>query len=291
MSTQASVLFSPLKVVKLQDHPGISEACIQQVMFDHPSLLGLGKIYGRDKERVQPSGGRLDLLFQEEDGNTRYEVEVQLGATDETHIIRTIEYWDLERKRYPQYEHVAVIVAEEITARFFNVISLFNSNIPLIALKMTAIENPDGTLGLMFTKVLDLATTAFDDEDATAELTDLSYWEKNSSKEVLKIVDSIFARVKAFEPNATLSYNKFYLGIWINGKPNNFVVFRLRRRYFQAEIKLERTPETDELVEQSVFEEVSYKDRRYKFRVDSQTSEEGFEFLSSLLEKSYKANA
>ena len=30
---------------------------------------------------------------------------------DESHIIRTIEYWDIERRRYPQYEHVAVIVA------------------------------------------------------------------------------------------------------------------------------------------------------------------------------------
>ena len=63
------------------------------------------------------------MLFEDVDGNTRYEVELQLGSTDETHIIRTIEYWDLERKRYPNYEHVAVIVAEDITTRFFNVIS------------------------------------------------------------------------------------------------------------------------------------------------------------------------
>jgi hypothetical protein len=44
----------------------------------------------------------LDLLLQDADGNRRYEVEVQLGKTDESHIIRTIEYWDIERKRYPQ---------------------------------------------------------------------------------------------------------------------------------------------------------------------------------------------
>ena len=57
--------------------------------------------------------------------STRYEVELQC-ATDETHIIRTIEYWDIERRRFPEYDHVAVIVVEEITARFFNVIGLFN---------------------------------------------------------------------------------------------------------------------------------------------------------------------
>ena len=25
-----------------------------------------------------------------------YEKEIQLGATDESHIIRTVEYWDIE---------------------------------------------------------------------------------------------------------------------------------------------------------------------------------------------------
>jgi hypothetical protein len=32
-----------------------------------------------------------------------------LGATDESHIIRCIEYWDIERRRYPAYEHCAVL--------------------------------------------------------------------------------------------------------------------------------------------------------------------------------------
>lgn len=290
MSGSAELQLVPIKTVKLKSHERVSEAWIQKQLFENPLLLGLGKIYGRDKERIQPSGGRLDLLYQDEEGSTRYAVEVQLGPTDETHIIRTIEYWDLERKRYPQYDHVAVIVAEEITARFFNVISLFNASIPLIALKMTAIEYPNGDIGLLFTKVLDLATPTVEEEESPTELTDRSYWEKNSSKEVLKLVDKVFAMVQDFEPQAVVSYNKFYLGIWVDGKPNNFVVFRLRRRYFHVDIKLERTPEIDEKIEQSVFEEINYKsqERRYRFRIDAQTPEEGFEFLKTLLEKAYR---
>jgi hypothetical protein len=86
--------------------------------------------------------------------NTRYELELQLGATDESHIIRTIEYWNTERRRrWPQYDHVAVIVAEEITARFFNVISLFNAFIPIIAIQMSAIELGDAVT-LVFSTVL-----------------------------------------------------------------------------------------------------------------------------------------
>jgi hypothetical protein len=37
------------------------------------------------------AAGRLDLLLQDSETNRRYEIEIQLGATDETHIIRTIE--------------------------------------------------------------------------------------------------------------------------------------------------------------------------------------------------------
>jgi hypothetical protein len=68
--------------------------------------------------------GRLDLLLEDPDPEaaTRYEVEIQLGATDEPHIIRTLEYWDIERKRYPQYEHCAVMdvkipQSEEVDAK------------------------------------------------------------------------------------------------------------------------------------------------------------------------------
>ena len=30
-----------------------------------------------------------------------YEVEVMLGETDPSHIIRCIEYWDIEKRKYP----------------------------------------------------------------------------------------------------------------------------------------------------------------------------------------------
>ncbi len=66
------------------------------------------------REKIQYSGGRLDLLLSDGD-STRFEVEVMLGPTDPSHIIRCIEYWDIERRRYPAYDHIAVLVAEEIT--------------------------------------------------------------------------------------------------------------------------------------------------------------------------------
>ena len=124
------------KRIILKTHPQYTEKWVQEKLAADPSLLGLGDLVLRDKERLQPRAGRLDLLFQAADEKRRYEVELQLGQTDESHIIRTIEYWDIEKRRYPLYDHVAVIVAEDITSRFLNVVSLLNGRIPIIAIQM-----------------------------------------------------------------------------------------------------------------------------------------------------------
>lgn len=169
--------FRTARTVSLKGHPTLTKKWLQERIAQDPSLMGLGDLVVKDVERRQPHAGRLDLLLTELDGSTRYEVELQLGATDESHIIRTIEYWDLERRRYPQYEHVAVIAAEDITSRFLNVINLFNGFIPLVALQVRALE-VEGLLTLVFTKVVDVATLATDEEDESGGATDRAFWEQ-----------------------------------------------------------------------------------------------------------------
>ena len=103
-----------LVAISLKSHPEFMRTLGSGVSIaNDPAILGLGNLDLKDKERTQPRAGRLDLLLQDRDELLRYEVEVQLGKTDESHIIRTIEYWDIERRRDPQYKHTAVIVAEK----------------------------------------------------------------------------------------------------------------------------------------------------------------------------------
>src|SRR5207237_5013291 len=106
------------------------------------------------KEKQQSSGGRLDILLKNPEDDSMYEVEVMLGETDETHIIRTIEYWDNEKRRWPQRQHIAVLVAEHINRRFFNVIHLLSHSIPIIAIQVALIQSHDKKT-LVFTKMLD----------------------------------------------------------------------------------------------------------------------------------------
>ena len=161
-----------LESISLKRSDRLNEKWVQDQIANDTSILGLGDLVLKDKERMQPNAGRLDLLLQDLETLKRYEVEIQLGGTDESHIIRAIEYWDIERKRYPQYEHAAVIVAEEITSRFLNVIQLFNGAIPLIALKLTAYKVGDD-YAITFVKVLDEITYGLVDEDEPlAEPTD-----------------------------------------------------------------------------------------------------------------------
>src|SRR5436190_6515680 len=157
------------KVISLAE-AGLDERWLQERILEDPTLLGLGDVCVVQRERKQSPGGRIDFLMSDPETNTMYEVEVMLGRVDETRIIRSIEYWDAERSRWPTREHRAVIVAEEITNRFFNVIALFNRAIPMIAVQLSAFRVDDG-FTIHFTKVLDIYEPPEDDETGS-ETTD-----------------------------------------------------------------------------------------------------------------------
>jgi len=189
--------------ISLQSHKEYTEKWVQAKIAEDPKILGLGDLVLLQQERIQPSGGRLDLLFQDADTKRRYEVELQLGSTDESHIIRTLEYWDIERKRYPQYDHCAVLIAEDVTSRFQNIISLFNGSIPLVAIQMQGYQIGE-YFALIFTTVMDKFTRGLVEGDEEATPTDRAYWEAKASKETVAIADQLLAIVKEFDPDLTL---------------------------------------------------------------------------------------
>jgi hypothetical protein len=277
-----------LESISIKRSSSLTEKWVQDHIAEDPSILGLGDLVLKDKERIQQNAGRLDLLLQDPETLKRYEIEIQLGATDESHIIRTIEYWDIERKRYPQYEHAAVIIAEDITSRFLNVIQLFNGTIPLIAMKMTAYKIGDD-YALTFVKVLDEMTLGLVDEDEpVAEPTDRAFWEtKRGTKKTLQVTDSLLTLVKEVEPRAALKYNKHYIGIEVDGAARNFVSFMPRKAHVIMTIKLPKTGETDEILEESGLETLTYETqwRQYRLRIDSAIDEKQKEAIHGLVQQ------
>src|SRR4030095_7004937 len=96
--------------VRLRD-VGKDEKWLQDQIDKDPSILGLGELSVVKREKIQFAGGRIDFVLSDPDDDTlRYEAEIMLGKLNESHIIRAIEYWDVERRRYPSFEPKAVIV-------------------------------------------------------------------------------------------------------------------------------------------------------------------------------------
>ena len=285
--------FTKFEPVSIRNHTELNERWVQDRIAEDPSILGLGDVVLKDRERIQPKAGRLDLLLQDAESSRRYEVEIQLGPTDESHIIRTIEYWDIERKRYPQYEHTAVIIAEDITSRFLNVINLFNGMIPLIAIQMRALQS-GGKVGLMFTTVVDLISLGLVDEDEEGqEPTDRAYWEARGSKKTVAMADQFLGIAKAHDPTLELKYNKFYIGLARNGQPCNFVVFRPKKEFIRFEVRLKNSAETQERLESAGLDVMDYDNRwgYYRIRLQSGELDKHKQILSEIIAEAYAAGA
>ena len=236
-----SLEYTEHKNIVLRKHPDFSEAWLHDRICENTSMLKLGDLSVVERERTQYTGGRLDILLSDGD-STRYEVEVMLGATDPSHIIRVIEYWDVERRRYPAYEHIAVLIAEEVTSRFLNVMSLLAGSIPLIAIQLNAIQVGD-KLALDFVKVLDQRALREDDTVDTTEGDEVGRpaWEKKVGENGVALCDEL---VSLLQPHTDcelgLRFQKRHVPVVPVGTTRDvaFVVWP-RRTFMRIQVRAE----------------------------------------------------
>ena len=170
---------------------GKDEYWLQYNIYDNPKVLGLGNLVPVNKEKKQSSGGRLDILLKDPEQNSMYEVEVMLGETDPSHIIRSIEYWDNEKRKYPQRQHFCVLVAESFDRRYFNVIQLMSLNIPMIAVQADLLE-VNGEKILNFTKIIDIYIEPEESEEDIKVVNEATWtndapWVNENAKELIGI--------------------------------------------------------------------------------------------------------
>ena len=260
---------------------GFDEYWLQDQIFENPSCLTLGELEAVSKERTQSSGGRLDILLKNPEDDTMYEVEVMLGETDESHIIRTIEYWDNEKRRWPQRQHYAVLVAESITRRFFNVIQLLSHSIPVIAIQVNMIKSHDQK-ALHFTKVLDTYDEP-DDGGGDGGTYDEAYW-KAKAQWTIDTVNEFLRRMGKSLDSPTLKYLKYYIAINVNG--TNY--FRFIRRsagksLFNFRIKPDQIDDMSTLLDENNISFV-LKRNRFRFMVDKKFIKTQIELLERITE-------
>jgi hypothetical protein len=202
----------------------MDEAWLQTQIWENPTCLGLGELEGVTKEHVVSSGGRLDILLKNPIDDSMYEIETMLGDTDPSHIIRTIEYWDLIKRKWPQRQHFAVLVAERITKRFFNVIQILSGAVPLIAIQVNIVKSPHGQ-SLHFTKILDVYEEPDDDTTPDGGVYDDTYW-AGRSRQTLDMAKYLLDLTKDVYSGTELRYNKYSVSLSVNGY--NQMLFKKR---------------------------------------------------------------
>lgn len=253
-----SLQYSKSEKISLKKH--FNEKWLQDRIEEDTTILGLGELDIIHRERKQSSGGRIDFLFLNNETGTMYETEIMLGETDESHIIRTIEYWDIERRRFPSKDHRAVIVAEEITNRFFNVIALMNRSIPIIAIQLNALKI-DNKVILNFTSVLDIYEEPEDEEKLGGEEVGRPYWVKKTHAKSIGLMDDMIAIAQEEYPNSKVTYNKHHVALGTTRQ--NYMWFHPRKSptncHFEIKVGKENIDEA-----KAFFEElgISYTPRK-----------------------------
>lgn len=212
---------------------GHNEFWLRDKIYEDPSILGLGDLQAVRHEITQPQGGRVDLLLKDPADDSMYEVELQLGATDESHIIRTIEYWDNAKKMWPKRSHTAVLVAEQITSRFFNVVHLLSMAVPVIGIQVKIVQIGDAK-ALHFTKVIDSYEEP-EDEESDQPSFDEKHWVDKypGTLECARWYRDLLAR---FYGDIPTKYFEFYLSftiggiarVWVNRRKNDRALIEVK---------------------------------------------------------------
>jgi len=261
---------------------GLDEYWLQEQIYENPTCLGLGDLESVAKEKQQSSGGRLDILLKNPEDDSMYEVEVMLGETDESHIIRTIEYWDNEKRKWPQRQHYAVLVAEGITKRFFNVIHLFSHSIPIIAIQVNLIVANNQKV-LHFLKILD--TYEEPGEPGEVEVHNEEYWKKKSTW-TLDAANELLAAIGDIFESPSLSYVQSFIAIkvsrnnyfefWKRRTPKSLLGFRISDDYVEKAAKL--------LDEQSISFTQKKNPNRIHFKIDKDFIKKHADLLRQIAE-------
>jgi hypothetical protein len=208
---------------------GHDESWLRDRIYEDPSILGLGDLQPVMKERSQAQGGRLDLLLKNPDDDSMFEVELQLGPTDESHIIRTIEYWDNEKKKWPRRSHTAVLVAEDITSRFFNVVQLLSLAVPIKGIKVNVVQIGE-TYGLHFDKIIDSYEEPEEDEPSQM-VYDEKHWISNYPK-TLECIRWYRDLLSKYYGEIPIKYFESYISLSIGGKARAWISKRKNDRSF-----------------------------------------------------------
>jgi hypothetical protein len=130
-----------------------------------------------------------------------------------------------------------------------------------------------------------------EDEDAAAAPVDRAYWEKQGTKDTVAIADRLLDMVHQCDPALALKYNKAYIGLSKEGRPNNFVYFNPLKRGLLLTIRLKQSDDIQGKIDAAGIETLSYETRwgNYRLRLNPGDSETHGDLLRELIKLAYES--
>lgn len=272
--------------VSLKD-AGVTESWLESQIENEPTMLRLGDVAVIERQRRQERAGRLDLLLEDDSGRKRYEVELMLGPTDECHLIRAVEYWDVERRKWPGYDHCAVLIAEDVASRFLNVISLFSGTVPFVAIQVNGLM-VEGKFVLNFVKVLDSRSLRRDEvSELNEKVTDRSYWLSRASAATVELTERCIEIVKkASSVSRDITYKRYYIGLSDGIRPDSFARFWPKKAFVWVRFDSLSSPESwlKRLEDAGLYAETGEDGELLWIKLTPKVFDENKELLTELLQ-------
>ena len=133
--------FGPGSQARARGGANTEQSLVERINED-PSVLGLGDL---DLKRASWRYRQISLLLASPAESVLFVVELQLGPTDDRHVMRVVERWSTERKRQRMNRCSAVLVAEEIAPRYVIILELISRAVPLLAFELEPSAGTEGT--------------------------------------------------------------------------------------------------------------------------------------------------
>lgn len=127
-------------------------------------------------------------------------------------------------------------------------------------------------------------------DDIESEVKDRAYWDEKSSKESLEILDECMKIINEFQPQIKLNYTQSYIGLMLNGKHQNFILFSPKQAFVRGNININDAVNWITRLENTNFKinSIGQRSGRLKFRISRENINNNRQLLLELFKKSYE---
>ena len=105
---------------------------------------------------------------------------------------------------------------------------------------------------------------------------------------MMNICDKLSKIIQSFDPEYTMKYNKYHIGLSKDGRSNNFIIFKPKKKFVWIGIQLEESNDIQNQLNEAGFQLFKYKRDKYRIKLTQKDVENNVDLLTRLIKMSYE---